>query len=101
MYGADWTGGLIATGGGRMRSHRDLIVTLAARHKLPAVYNARFFVTEGGLIAGWLHDQPNRAAPQYAVGVRTPSGSANVTPFNGKAELYLGLERQPLQNRRP
>jgi hypothetical protein len=31
----------------------------------------------------------------------TASGSANVTPFNGKAELYLGLERQPLQNRRP
>jgi hypothetical protein len=31
----------------------------------------------------------------------TASGSANVTPLNGKAERYLGLERQPLQNRRP
>jgi putative ABC transport system substrate-binding protein len=30
--------------------HRDLIVTLAARHKLPAVYATRFFVTIGGLI---------------------------------------------------
>jgi putative ABC transport system substrate-binding protein len=30
--------------------HRDLIVTLAARHKLPAVYATRFFVTSGGLI---------------------------------------------------
>ena len=31
--------------------HRDLIVTLAARHKLPAVYWERFFVTSGGLIS--------------------------------------------------
>ena len=31
--------------------HRELIVTLAARHKLPAVYSDRFFVTAGGLIS--------------------------------------------------
>ena len=31
--------------------HRDLIVTLAARHKLPAVYSFRFFVAAGGLIS--------------------------------------------------
>ena len=31
--------------------HRDLIITLAARHKLPAVYNAHFFVSRGGLIS--------------------------------------------------
>ena len=31
--------------------HRDLIITLAARHKLPAVYSDRFFVTAGGLIS--------------------------------------------------
>ena len=31
--------------------HRDLIVTLAARHKLPAVYYERFFVAGGGLIS--------------------------------------------------
>src|SRR5947199_1070694 len=44
-------GGLIATGGGRMRSHRDLIVKLAARYKLPAVYYDRVFVDSGGLIS--------------------------------------------------
>jgi putative ABC transport system substrate-binding protein len=43
--------GLIATGGGRMRSHRDLIVKLAARHKLPAVYYDRVYVDSGGLIS--------------------------------------------------
>ena len=32
-------------------THRELIITLAARHKLPAVYNRRGFVTDGGLIA--------------------------------------------------
>ena len=31
--------------------HRDLIITLAARHKLPAVYSERFFVAAGGLIS--------------------------------------------------
>ena len=31
--------------------HRDLIVTLAARHKLPAVYYRRLYVTDGGLIS--------------------------------------------------
>ena len=31
--------------------HRDLIITLAARHQLPAVYYARIFVAAGGLIS--------------------------------------------------
>jgi putative tryptophan/tyrosine transport system substrate-binding protein len=31
--------------------HRDLIITLAARHKLPAVYYERNFVADGGLIS--------------------------------------------------
>ena len=44
-------GGLIATGGGRIRFHRDLIVKLAARHKLPAVYYDRVFADSGGLIS--------------------------------------------------
>ena len=44
-------GGLIATAGGSAAVHRDLIVTLAARHKLPAVYFERSFVAAGGLIS--------------------------------------------------
>ena len=31
--------------------HRELIITLAARHKLPAVYSERSFVAAGGLIS--------------------------------------------------
>jgi ABC-type uncharacterized transport system substrate-binding protein len=57
-------GGLIVTGSALAELHRDLIVTLAARHKLPAVYFNRFFVTAGGLISYGtdLIDQYRRAA---------------------------------------
>jgi len=44
-------GGLIVTGASASVRHRDLIVTLAARHKLPAVYFERLFVAAGGLVA--------------------------------------------------
>jgi ABC-type uncharacterized transport system substrate-binding protein len=44
-------GGLIVAAGGSAQVHRNLIITLAARHKLPAVYPYRFFVTNGGLIS--------------------------------------------------
>ena len=57
-------GGLIVTAGGAAVRHRDLIVTLAALHKLPAVYWERFFVAAGGLISygADLIDQYRRAA---------------------------------------
>ena len=44
-------GGLIVPGSGLAVVHRDLIVTLAARHRLPAVYFQRFFVASGGLVS--------------------------------------------------
>jgi putative ABC transport system substrate-binding protein len=44
-------GGLIVTPSGPAFVHRDLIVTLAARHKLPAVYNERSFAAAGGLVS--------------------------------------------------
>jgi putative ABC transport system substrate-binding protein len=44
-------GGLIVTAGPLTVVHRDLIVTLAARHKLPAVYFDRAFVAGGGLMS--------------------------------------------------
>ena len=44
-------GGMIVTGSGLVVFHRDLIVTLASRYKLPAVYYERYFVAAGGLIS--------------------------------------------------
>jgi len=44
-------GGLIVTQTGLTIRHRDLISTLAARHRLSAVYPVRYFVTSGGLIS--------------------------------------------------
>jgi putative ABC transport system substrate-binding protein len=44
-------GGLIVTSGAPALVHRDLIITLAARHKLPAIYFDRSFVTAGGLVS--------------------------------------------------
>jgi len=44
-------GGLIVTAGPGSLIHRDLIVTLAARHRLPAIYFDRFFVAIGGLVS--------------------------------------------------
>ena len=44
-------GGLILTGGALGIVHRDLIVTLAARYNLPAVYIDRYFAEGGGLIS--------------------------------------------------
>jgi putative ABC transport system substrate-binding protein len=44
-------GGLIVTGSALGIVHRKLITALAARHRLPAVYSARFYVTAGGLIS--------------------------------------------------
>src|SRR5262249_43445004 len=57
-------GGLIVTGSTLATVHRDLIVTLAARHKLPAIYFARHFVIAGGLISYGpdVVDQYRRAA---------------------------------------
>ena len=44
-------GGLIVTASGAATLHHDLIITLAARHKLPAVYTDRSFAAAGGLIS--------------------------------------------------
>jgi putative tryptophan/tyrosine transport system substrate-binding protein len=57
-------GGLVVTGSAGAIVHRELIATLAARYRLPAVYPARYSVTAGGLISYGpdLIDQFRRAA---------------------------------------
>ena len=50
-FARNQNGGLIVTAGGLTLIHRELIIALAARHRLPAVYWNRFYVTGGGLMS--------------------------------------------------
>ena len=63
-FGRSPNGGLIVTSSALTNFHRDLIVALAARHRLPAVYFNRDFATGGGLISYGADfvDQYRRAA---------------------------------------
>ena len=65
-FARDPNGGLVVTASGPAIVHRQLIIALAARHRLPAVYPQRVFVTEGGLIS-YGHDtiEPYRDAARY------------------------------------
>jgi putative ABC transport system substrate-binding protein len=63
-FAASSNGGLIVTPSAFSAIFRERIIALAARHKLPAIYFSRFFVTDGGLIsyAPDTIDQYRRAA---------------------------------------
>jgi putative tryptophan/tyrosine transport system substrate-binding protein len=63
-FGQSANGGLILTSSALSEVHRDLIIALAAQHKLPAVYQERNYVTAGGLISYGPNfvDQYRRAA---------------------------------------
>jgi putative ABC transport system substrate-binding protein len=61
-------GGLLITSGPGPQHYRDLIVSLAVRHKLPAVYPERFYVEAGGLISyGVDYPDQYRRAASYVV----------------------------------
>jgi putative ABC transport system substrate-binding protein len=58
--------GLLVTASAYTATHRDLIVKLAAEHRLPAVYPYRYFITSGGLISyGPEPIEPYRRAADY------------------------------------
>ncbi len=59
-------GGLVVTASPQSTDHRDLIIMLATRHKLPAIYYERSFVAAGGLISyGPNFDDEGRSAAHY------------------------------------
>ena len=50
-FAASPDGGLIVTGSALTSANRNLIITLAARHKLPAIYSDRLVTVDGGLLS--------------------------------------------------
>ena len=87
-------GGLIVTGSGLAVVHRDLIVKLAARYKLPAVYYERYFIAAGGLISyGPNYVEQYRQAAAYIDRIlkgEKPSDLPVQTPT--KYELVINLK---------
>jgi len=98
-------GGMIVTGSPLATGHRDLIVALAARHKLPTVYYSRFIVAAGGLIsyAPDLLDQFRRAAAyvdrilkgEKAADLPVQAPNKYQLVINLKTARALGLEVPP------
>jgi putative ABC transport system substrate-binding protein len=75
-------------------NNRDLIILLAARHRLPAVYPIRLFVTDGGLISyGPDSVDPSRQAAGYVDRILKGEKPADL-PVQGatKYELVINLK---------
>jgi len=98
-------GGLIVTGNTLTIVHRELIITLAARHRLPAVYNMHLFVNDGGLVSyGPDSIDPFRRAASYAGRILKGEKPADLPvqaptkyelAINLKTARTLGLEVPP------
>jgi putative ABC transport system substrate-binding protein len=87
-------GGLILTGSAAAVVHQNLIVALAAQHKLPAVYYRRHFVTGGGLISyGYDVDEQYRGAARYVDRILKGEKPADLpVQAPNKYELVINLK---------
>jgi ABC-type uncharacterized transport system substrate-binding protein len=85
--------GLIVTSSPSAACHRDLIIKLAARHRLPAVYSFRYYVTGGGLISyGPDPIDPFRRAAAYVDRILKGEKPADLPVQNPtKYELLINL----------
>ena len=98
-------GGLIVTPGALAVSHSELIISLAPRHKLPAVYFRRYFVAYGGLVSyGYDIVQQYRGVAGYVDRILKGAKPADLPvqaptkyqlAINMKTAKALGLEIPP------
>jgi len=98
-------GGLVVPGDSTTNAHRDLIISLAAQHHLPAVYTNEFFVSAGGLMSygvDWVNefgqaafyvDRILRGANPRELPVQ--AATKFVTALNVKTAKALGLAVPP------
>ena len=86
--------GLIASATPLTANNRELIISLAARHRLPAVYPFRFFVTDGGLISyGADSIDQNRQAAGYVDRILKGEKPADLPVQSAtKFELVINLK---------
>ena len=88
-FAHDPGGGLIAPPDATTLPHRELVLALAARHRLPAIYPYRFFLTSGGLISyGMDYADVFRRASGY-VGRILKGEKATDLPVQAPAKLEL------------
>jgi putative ABC transport system substrate-binding protein len=93
-FAADPDGGLIVTGSPAATVHRKLIYALALRHRLPVVYNSRFYVSSGGLISYGpdFVDQFRRAAEYVDLILKGQSPSTLPVQAPVKYELAVNMK---------
>ena len=104
-FGGPSGGGIIVTGSPFAVLHRELIITLAARYKAPAIFFERFFATAGGLMsygadsvdmfrqaAGYV-DRILKGEKPADLAVQAPT--KNVLVINLKTAKALGLAVPP------
>jgi putative ABC transport system substrate-binding protein len=99
-------GGLIVTASGLANVHRQLIISLAARHRLPAIYFLRLFAADGGLISyGPDSIDPHRRAAGYVDRILKGANPADLPVqaptkyelvINLRAAKALGLDVPPM-----
>src|SRR6516165_7028141 len=104
-FSRDMKGGLIVTTSRLAHAHRDLIISLAARHHLPAIYPFRVYVAAGGLICyGADSTAPYRRAAGYVDRILKGEKAADLPVqaptkydlvINLKTAKALGIEIPP------
>ena len=97
-FARDPNGGLIITGSAAASGHRKLIIALAARYRLPAIYYTSYFVTGGGLISyGPDYVDQFRRAAGYVDRILRGEKPANLPVQNPtKYELVINLNTAKL-----
>jgi putative ABC transport system substrate-binding protein len=91
---AETNGGLIVLPGALLLRHRDLIISLAARHRLPSIFAFRYFVTGGGLASYGMNNLDlYRRAAGYVDRVLKGEMPANLpVQFADKFELIINVK---------
>jgi hypothetical protein len=99
-FARDTKGGLIVTSSRLARVHRELIITLAARYPLPAIYAFRVYVTGGGLaFYGPDAVEPYRRAAAYVN--RILKEEASGSPSASADQIRTGHQSSDRQGDRP